>query len=527
LLATERCLMERPAGQRNYAQSSPKKGSATKGRSNVSKKSQPKAEKTFAVRPTSADTFSESSAKDEPRTIAFAAAVVGGDGGEGIVRLSLPVADTALNAGQKRQLFRAEIGKRVLTRLLVKKGSVSHTLYPISDDETDASETVAAVPPLNCEYYASDGSSFMEVSVVDADEAVREADILHVLTVYGTLETKRIARRLRQRGFERCTKSDVNPLLYRMENVSVFRDSDEHKTPLWKAVNSERTSYDELVDLAKQQQASLNVVNLPELRKDGNRIACTLIWRDGQDGIVTGSGTCLSDSEAKVYAAHALLRDLMLKRPLLTARVQHLYQLALVRGIKYVRGNVYPGAEHVLMEWKGGKEEFAEWGYETFKNCFRIEALKITCGMWNTYRLDPSLKDQGNGKIMFGIHCAGVIQGVWVDWDGTNEHAKKQIQDHGVRINDDFADQLKACQEIVAPGFDGNFKSYYSIDLIPVDFQVDAKRIYFVVEITVKKMPLLKIIACSKDYYKRSILGHKAETVKMSAEDLVKCLNQL
>jgi hypothetical protein len=194
-----------------------------------------------------------------------------------------------------------------------------------------------------------------------------------------------------------------------------------------------------------------------------------------------------------------------------------------VRGIKYERGNVYPGAEHVLLEWKGGKDEAADWNYDVFKACFKIEALKITCGMWNTYRLDSTL--QGDGKIMFGLHSMGVIQGVRVAWDGSKDHARKQLQDYTVRINDDFAEQLKKCQDTVALEFDGNFKSFYSIDLVPVDFQVSTKLLYFVVEITVKRIPGLKIIACSKDFYKRSILGHKAETVKMSAEDLVKCLS--
>jgi hypothetical protein len=78
------------------------------------------------------------------------ATVAGNGGSVAQVRIEAPVADATISGAQRRQLFRAEMDKKVLTRLLMKHASIEGlTPQPISDDETECDDD-AATGLLNC-----------------------------------------------------------------------------------------------------------------------------------------------------------------------------------------------------------------------------------------------------------------------------------------------------------------------------------------------------------------------------------------
>lgn len=130
---------------------------------------------------------------------------------------------------------------------------------------------------------AADGSPDVELDAASMNATVHVDDVLHVLKLYGSLTARDIGGVLRQHGFD-AHKSDVNKVLHHISAKPLFVQVDQHgMAPVWSAACMERTSFDEIKDLAKRNGAEVVAFTTSEDLSDGARIRATLFWRDNDE----------------------------------------------------------------------------------------------------------------------------------------------------------------------------------------------------------------------------------------------------
>ncbi len=422
-----------------------------------------------------------------------------------------------LSKEHQRKLFRAEQSENGVAAAYSAVPFVS----PQGPDQERADEGVAAQ---NLHYFGPKGAQ-QSVDNLNGSNVVLDDDVLHILRVSGPVEAGRVARKLIDRGFEDIRKTDVNPILYKLQKGGkAVVESKEHVTPIWKSADAERTSYDEVVDFAKTVSAGVCVCVVPKEMQDGFRVSCTLIW-DDVEGTICSTSVRLHEGEARMYAAHDLLRLLCTQRPKSKDVTTKLWQIAFERGLNFQRGAPYPRSliEDTLREWKGASNVDKIWNLGEFWPSLSLNALPNMCGMWNTLALHPEVGD--HGEIIFGLHDNGTIHGIGVPWDYTTagdvESASMKLR---VEVQNRLTDQWKSIVECAEP--DGCiFSQFYPVEIVhvrPSRKKGDEQFVHFLVRIIVKKIPGLKVIRCKDLFQKRSVQGPKAELVSIPSAELMK-----
>lgn len=440
-----------------------------------------------------------------------------------------PKKQDELSKEHQRKLFRSEQteGGVVALYSAVPFAAPQHVDGGYDDGLDDDESADDGMASQNLQYFGPKGSQQTAMDGLNGSNVVLDEDILHVLRLSGPIEGGRIARKLAERGFEEMRKKIVNPILYQLKNQGrVTIERMENLTPIWKSSDAERTSYDEVLDFAKSVSAGVCVCMVPKEMQDGFRVSCTLIW-DDVHGTICSSSVRLHEAEARTYAAHNLLRLLSLQRPRYKEIVTNLWQIAFERGLNFQRGVAYPSSliEETLREWKGSSNEDNVWPLEIFLVSLKEFAIPNMCGMWNTMALHPDIGDQG--EIVFGLHDHGTIHAIAVPWTYTTtgdvESARVRLR---VEVQDRITDQWKnivECTELMS----GLFTQYYAVEIVhvrPSRKNGDEHFVHFLVRIVVKKIPGLKVMRCKDLFQKRSVLGHKAELVRLSLEELSKLM---
>lgn len=413
---------------------------------------------------------------------------------------------------RQRQLFRAEQQEAV--RTLYRAGARSVTSEADEgDDECDGN--------LALEYHVPPPSKDIVERSSDSP-VITEDDILYILRISGAIDAGRIARKLRERGFKGATKKDINPILYNSLQKKGLADIDhqENATPMWKAMDAERTSYDELLDFSRQVGASFFVCLRPKKNgEDGYRVCCTLIWEHDEISETTTS-IRLFEAEARKFAAHEMLKLLRKHYPREEARLIRLWNVAFERGLELQRGGNYVSRmETALVEWKGGPVENQIWPLEALWSSLTNNAVKYMCAMWNTMTLYPSLGTES--EIAFGVHDdSGTVQGVAIACDQlqTPEKTKTWLL---TKVQDRISDLWK---DVFLQAIDGKIlpSDYYNVDLQqarPGNVDGDGSFFHFIVRIQQRHIPTLQAAHFKGDLWKRNAKNYKAELIKFEPED--------
>lgn len=414
---------------------------------------------------------------------------------------------------RQRQLFRAE-QKEVAVRTLYRAGARSVTREDDEgDDECDGN--------LALEYHVPRPAT--EVVKQSSDSPViTEDDVLYILRISGAIDARRIARKLRERGFKGAKTKEINSILYNSlrKKGQAEIDHEENVTPMWKATDAERTSYDELLDFSRQVGASFFICLRPKKNgEDGYRVCCTLIWEHEYISEITTS-VRLFEAEARKFAAHEMLKLLRKHYPEKEAWLVRVWNLAFERGLELQRGGKYISRmESALVEWKGGSVENQIWPLEALWNCLANNVVKYMCAMWNTMVLYPNLGSES--EIAFGVHDeSGTVQGVAISCKElqTPEKAKTWLL---TKVQDRISDLWR---DVILQATDGSIlpSEYYCVDLQQARPRIvdgDGEFFHFIVRIQQRHIPTLQAAHFKGDLWKRSTKNFKAELIKFEPED--------
>ena len=176
--------------------------------------------------------------------------------------------------------------------------------------------------------------------LVSSDRAMTAGEIMHELKARGEYPSN-------------GTKKAINQTLYQvLEAKQLVRRVGESR-PLWKSTDTERTSYNDLRELASKYEYELAHETGQVPLKDGIRYRASFVC----NGIeATSCKPFRRKDDAIVRAAHEML-DLLSKAksiPLLQRKeARACYVAALNRGIDYARFAIYPAEESTFLEFKG------------------------------------------------------------------------------------------------------------------------------------------------------------------------------
>lgn len=346
-------------------------------------------------------------------------------------------------------------------------------------------------------------------------------EISFILQCFGMLECRQIVRQFRIRGYD-VYKKDINSILHKHKKIfRIFRT--EGVTPIWRSVQSERNSFDEVVDFAARNGAHINESFGLEKGIDGSRCACTLIWFDNV-GQVTGSSMKLLRLQALIYAAHDLLRNIGLTRNKLRIESNKLFRDAILRGLRYIRFQPYPGREDKFLEFKGPDEKDGIYEMKAFSAAFKSYAASNVCGMWNTMTLFDS-KDY-EGKILFGVHNDGTITGIAIKCDSN------EIQDKIRDLRTAFRDRLSQYFISNAESFsndcsNGYLNDFFEVEVLLLRENGKFDEFFFVIlEILVKKCEKL-IRYNGKFQHRIGEQNSKAELVNIDSKCLMEYIKAI
>ena len=303
----------------------------------------------------------------------------------------------------------------------------------------------------------------------------------------------------------------------------------EVKAPLWTAATSERTSFDELCDLAQESDAEVNVSYFFRAHDaDGDRVECSLVWKArDRDEPVVATSTRLHEPDAKVHAAHALLHKLQLVYDSNTAmcnKLRNLYSIALQRGLSSSRGNLHPFPESTFLEFKGCADERGDWTRSNFTAMFRDEAAKNAVAMWNSFLLYPT----DEGRIYFGIHDNRSMHGVKIPC-ALHDDVTKILDNVRQDIIARFTTQMQSVKVVYHPPSASfiDLANCFSCELIRLREPAVTDAVYLLVLITVKRPASKILMEFDKKTQKRAPENCKPEVIDMTPKDIQISMNMV
>lgn len=336
-------------------------------------------------------------------------------------------------------------------------------------------------------------------------ETLHKEDILHVFKKFGELTANSITSILRERGFN-CKTCDVKKML--KQNPGDFFGNESHgQAVVWSAACIERTSFDDVKDLADIYKAKLFIDVKPEDMVHGARINATLLWKDDnvQDPVICGTSVQRTRNEALALAALELLRTLEHRRPKVSEAAGRLFRTAETRGLQHKVGCKWVPGESTFYEFKG--PDVSSKGFHATKDMkisFQNNAFKNACAMWNTQLL---MENFVTGYVIFGVDDNRIIRGCAFKNDAQKIVIEKEL-------NESFGGNIST--KIKSP----IQNKPYHIDFTRV--LSDGNELVFVV--VLKVLPIVytstpELIVCGDEVWKRSNEGGKAETLKFTHED--------
>eukprot|EP01104_Vermistella_antarctica_P021397 TRINITY_DN965_c0_g1_i6.p1 TRINITY_DN965_c0_g1~~TRINITY_DN965_c0_g1_i6.p1 ORF type:complete len:450 (+),score=118.49 TRINITY_DN965_c0_g1_i6:508-1857(+) len=335
-------------------------------------------------------------------------------------RVSFPVLMSSLDVETRRGLFNLEVRKKVKLHFLAGERG---------EDRKDYYSTV-------------DGEGELLVDLTVTDQPTIEG-ICFLLQSTGELSARRLRRLYHLRGFT-FNKNKVNPLLHTNEKV-FFVARVENATPFWKCKTAERNSFDDLVDLAKEQGASLFTSPMSTMPSHhGTRCAFSIVWSDNHGEVACTGPSRTSELEARVDAAHLLMERLADVRLPLHNRLLGLHKLAYERGMELRRGTTWHQPETEFLEFKGAAEATDTWNVQAALNSIRSLLPKNFCAFVNTNSLQRTSFD---GVMVFGVHDATRrIQGIVM------ECASRDYKEEEMKLRERFRDYAsQVLQSIKGP----------------------------------------------------------------------------
>lgn len=460
--------------------------------------------------------------------------------------MSVILPHTTADARLKRYLFRLarENDSRIRYEFTLRHASsATSSSSRQNSQQSSASSSSSEESTDHVEEKYDDAILFRPVGVEKLDvsvdqpllegEQISADDILFVLRCHGSQTTREIARTFRLLGFVQCTKTSLNRIIFKMrDSQQVLEKPTEWKAPLWVAASSERTSFDELWDLAQESNAAIGVSFFFRTHEvDGDRVECSLVWkvRDRADAVVAATAVRLLEPDAKIYAAHALLRELRQyytkeNDASMCEKLRRLYSLALQRGLSYARGRPYPFGESTFLEFKGSEDEQTAWTRKLYSDKLSEQAVLNAAAMWNSFLLNQS---DDVGRIYFGIHDNRTMNGIKIPCLPGDDVAKSLDalqQDLIAR----FTTQLQSSKVVFYPSTASvsDLTKSFSCEIIRLrDESLDA--LYFLALITVKRPETQLLLEYDKVLRKRTGENCKPEVIPMTPTEIRMLLNKI
>lgn len=332
-----------------------------------------------------------------------------------------------------------------------------------------------------------------------------------LLVTHGEMSVSRIRQQLRSRGFN-FTKKIINPILYK--NPQMFDVAGKEGTaPVWKSKEAERTSYDELLDIAESCGANLfsgMIGTSPS--KDGTRVACSIVWVDSEGDVAIIGPSKLSEKQAVVFASHRMIRELSNKRLGLQNQLLKLYSLAYERGCEHVRGEFWHQTENEFLEFKGPLDPAVDWTYD---NCFQSVSKyisKLIAAFTNTNTIEQTQKI---GEVYFGVHTSGEKCGYRIEMSG--EDLQKIVMKQKENFRDKVTDLVQGIKiDPVHP-----VASFIDVELLILSTSAPApSHIYALLLVRLRPLPLFLACMTAKGYHRRTLAPAKAETLAIGPSEM-------